>query len=197
MSWKQVKVGDVAQQVRGVTYTSGEAIDNFAEGYCALLRANNISDEGIDLNDVIYVPNSRVNAKQILKQNDILIAASSGSLSVVGKALTFEESGRYTFGAFCKVIRANENVHAKFLAHFFQTKGYREIVSSLAAGANINNLKNEHIDNLDLLLPPLEEQIKIATLLDQAIELEKSHNMAKKLLREFRESSWQEMVKIK
>ena len=194
MSWKTVKVGDVSQQVRGVTYSSGEAIETYAEGYCSLLRANNIAEHGIDLTDVIYVPNSRVNLKQILQPDDILIAASSGSLSVVGKAATFNIDAKFTFGAFCKVIRANEQVHPRYLAHFFQTKSYRQIVSSLAAGANINNLKNEHIDNLDLILPPKDEQIRIAKVLDQAVELELQHELAKQTLKRFRESSWNLLV---
>ncbi|MCS5700158.1 restriction endonuclease subunit S [Cyanobium sp. FGCU-52] len=72
----------------------------------------------------------------------------------------------------CKVVRPSSNrVNPRYLHHFFQSTGYRRKVSSLAAGANINNLKNEHIDELLLPLPPLEEQRRIAAILDRAAKV--------------------------
>jgi type I restriction enzyme S subunit len=38
----------------------------------------------------------------------------------------------------------------------------------LAAGANINNLRNEHLDEFRIPLPPLPEQRRIAEILDKA-----------------------------
>jgi type I restriction enzyme S subunit len=38
----------------------------------------------------------------------------------------------------------------------------------LAAGANINNLRNEHLDEFEMPLPSLAEQRRIAAILDQA-----------------------------
>jgi type I restriction enzyme S subunit len=55
-----------------------------------------------------------------------------------------------------------------YFAHFFRTPVYRKTISALAAGANINNLKNEHLDDLLIPLPPLPEQRRIAAILDQA-----------------------------
>src|SRR5262249_42471410 len=72
------------------------------------------------------------------------------------------------FGAFCKVLRPNSRVHPSFFAHFFKTRYYRQRVSALAAGANINNLRNEHLDEMEIPLPPLPEQGRIAAILDQA-----------------------------
>ena len=155
MSWKQVKVGDLVDQVRGVTYSSGDAIDLPKDGYVELLRANNIGNGSLNFEGLAYVPLSKVSDKQYLRQNDILIAASSGSISIVGKAASFNVNRTSTFGAFCKALRPNAKVDARYIANYFQTGVYRRTVSSLAEGANINNLRNEHIDNLDIALPPL------------------------------------------
>jgi type I restriction enzyme S subunit len=73
-----------------------------------------------------------------------------------------------SFGAFCKVLRPNGTVDPLYFGHFFRTPFYRRTVSGLAAGANINNLKNEHLDNLQIPLPPLPEQKRIAAILDAA-----------------------------
>ena len=162
------RVGDLAEQVRGVTYGKDDASKTPAAGYLPVLRAGNITDTGLVFDDLVYVPATKVSAKQKIKRGDIVIAASSGSLDVVGKAapaLTAFDGG---FGAFCKVIRPNDKVDAGYLAQFFKTPSYRRTISSLAAGANINNLKSEHLDDLLLPLPPLPEQRRIAAILDQA-----------------------------
>lgn len=171
MSWPIVKVGQISKQVRGVSYSSGDAIDKPKSGYIALLRANNIDERGLNFDDLQYVPETKVSNSQILTKNDILIAASSGSLNIVGKAGKFDNENECTFGAFCKVIRPTDDVDPNYFANYFQTKTYRKTISSLAAGANINNLRNEHIDNLQIPLPPLAEQKRIAAILDKADEI--------------------------
>ena len=59
-------------------------------------------------------------------------------------------------------------VDPRYFSHYFRTTDYRRTASNLAAGANINNLKNEHLDNLLIPLPTLDEQRRIANILDQA-----------------------------
>jgi restriction endonuclease S subunit len=162
------RVGDLAEQVRGVTYGKDDASRTPAPGYLPVLRAGNITDTGLVFDDLVYVPAAKISAKQKIKRGDIVIAASSGSLDVVGKAAPALAAFDGGFGAFCKVIRPNGKVDARYLAQFFKTPSYRRTISSLAAGANINNLKSEHLDDLLLPLPPLPEQRRIAAILDQA-----------------------------
>ena len=162
------RVSDLAEQVRGVTYGKDDASRTPASGYLPILRAGNITDAGLVFDDLVYVPAAKVSAKQKIKQGDIVIAASSGSIDVVGKAAPALRAFEGGFGAFCKVIRPNDKVDAGYLAQFFKTPNYRRTISSLAAGANINNLKSEHLDDLLLPLPALPEQRRIAAILDQA-----------------------------
>lgn len=188
MSWTIARVGDLCEQIRGVTYAKGDASRSPLEDTIALLRAGNISSQGLRLDDLVHVPRDKVREKQILRNGDVLIAASSGSIDVVGKAAAFYgEKSKITFGAFCKVLRPGSKVDAKYFSHYFQTAKYREKISWLAAGANINNIRNEDLDNLEIPLPPLPEQRRIAAILDHAdalrsrrrtsaLELDKLHS---------------------
>jgi type I restriction enzyme S subunit len=169
--WRAVKVGDVCEQIRGVTYAKGDAASSAGTGLVPILRAGNITDHGLVFDDLVFVPAARVSEKQRLRRHDILIAASSGSLDVVGKAAPLRSEFDGGFGAFCKVLRPNGAVDPQYFSHFFKTPTYRQRVSALAAGANINNLRNEHLDDLDLPLPPLPEQRRIAAILDKADDL--------------------------
>jgi type I restriction enzyme, S subunit len=173
-----VAIAEVAEQIRGVSYGKADVIDRPAEGFLPVLRANNITDDGLKLDDLVYVRADKVSAKQQVRSGDIVIAASSGSISVVGKAAQAEDDLNMGFGAFCKVVRPSPKVHARYIGHFFKTQDYRRRMSALAAGANINNLKNEHIDEIAIPLPPLEEQKRIAAILDQADELRRKRQRA-------------------
>jgi type I restriction enzyme S subunit len=175
MKWPTVPVGEIAQQVRGVSYDKSQVSNSAAPGLRPVLRAGNIQEGSLLLDkDLVYVPDSCIAHQQLLRPGDIVIAASSGSIDVVGKAAQLSEPWEGSFGAFCKVVRpSSERVNPRYLHHFFQSTGYRRKVSSLAAGANINNLKNEHIDDLLLPLPPLEEQRRIAAILDKVSSLRK------------------------
>lgn len=193
MSWPVVRVGAISDQIRGVTYDKSEATKSLAPGMTPILRANNIIDSGLVFEDLVYVPQRRVSSKQLLQKGDVVIAASSGSLSVVGKAARLNEPFDGSFGAFCKVLRPRDGVDPSYFAHFFQTQSYRKRISSLAAGANINNLKNEHLDELEIPLPPLDEQRRIAGILDQAEELRANRRAAIALLDQLPQAIFLEM----
>ena len=171
MSVSIVKVSDLSEQIRGVSYGKEDASKSPKEGHIPILRAGNITDNGLTFDNLVFVPNQRVSIKQIIRRNDVVIAASSGSIDIVGKAAPALNDFAGSFGAFCKVLRPNSKVHPSYFAHCFKTHEYRRKISSLAAGANINNLRNEHLDDLEIPLPPLEEQKRIAEILDRAESL--------------------------
>ena len=162
-------LSDIMTQVRGLSYSKKDSTDVYDEGKIAVLRAGNIYESKIIEKDYVFVPKTLVKEKQYLRRGDILIAASSGSISVVGKAAMVSENMDASFGAFCKVLRPDKDkVDLHYFKHFFETDYYKRTIKSLAEGANINNLKTEHFDNLNIPLPPLEEQKKIAAILDAA-----------------------------
>ena len=165
---KVAAVRDISEQIRGVTYAKSDASAVPRSGYSPMLRANNIGEHGLLLEDLIFVPNTKISPKQRIVPNDVVVAASSGSISVVGKTAQARIGFDGGFGAFCKVLRPGPDVDPHYFGHYFKTSSYRRFVSQLASGANINNLKKEHLDNLLIPLPPLAEQKRIAGILDAA-----------------------------
>ena len=164
------KLGDIIIQIRGVSYSPQDLYDTLTENSIPLLRANNIQNGNIVLDDVVYVSKAKVSEKQYLKSGDILICTSSGSKELVGKAAFIENDMIVTFGAFCKVIRPVRE-YQKYIGYFFQSSYYKRKISELSAGANINNIRNEHIENLEIPLPKIEEQHRIAAILDKVTDL--------------------------
>lgn len=174
--WKsnRVRLGDYIQQIRGVSYKPNDLKAEKMEDSVILLRANNITlDTGsLNFKEIQIVSDSKVSEEQLIKENDILMCASSGSLDHVGKtALCNSDSENMTFGAFCKLIRIKDSkLNANYLQTFFTTKEYKNIISNLANGSNINNLKNEHIDELMIPLPSIELQTQFANFVKKSEE---------------------------
>lgn len=188
-----VKIGEIAEQVRGVTYSKNDASPDESDGMIKILRANNITDNGLKFSNLVWVPKSCVSSKQMLRKGDIIVATSSGSLDVVGKAAPVEDDLKASFGAFCKVVRPGKSIDSHYLANYFKTAKYRSIISGLAAGANINNLRNEHIDNLEIPLPPLAEQKRIAAILDKADAIRRKLQQSLRLSDDFLRSVFLDM----
>jgi type I restriction enzyme, S subunit len=116
------RVADLCEQIRGVSFGGDDAVSASQPGYLPVLRANNITESGLIFDDLTFVPMERISAKQLVRKGDVVIAASSGSLSVVGKAAPVLTEITAGFGAFCKVLRPNEKVHHAYFAHFSRLK---------------------------------------------------------------------------
>lgn len=154
-------------QIRGISYDPKEISDIKLFGYVPLLKANNITDRGLDTSDLIYILTEKVNSQQFIKKGDILIASSSGSKKIVGKHIYFEDDYEGSFGAFCKVIRPNNKIYPRYLDALLKSSSYRQYIEKVTTGANINNLKNEDIDNFKINIFPIKEQIRISTILSK------------------------------
>ena len=188
MNFKLVKLGDFIKQIRGVSYKKSDIYTNLNEKSIELLRANNIKDSNLVLDDIVYVDRSKVKKEQILKKGDILICASSGSKHLVGKSVLIKENTNFTFGAFCKVIRT-EKISSRFLEYFFQSQEYRNLINQVVSGTNINNIKNEHIDNIMIPLPPLNEQQRIVERIESLfVKLDKAKELIENTLDKFEQN---------
>ena len=164
-NWKVVRLGELGDLVRGVTYKRQETTDTSSPGYLPILRATNIQDRQLLLEELVYVKDEKVSDSQLLHRGDVIMAMSSGSKSVVGKSVQLNTEWKGSFGAFCAVFRHNSTVEPFFIGHIFQTKSYREHLLREARGTNINNLSKNHILDYQFPLPPLPEQRAIAHVL--------------------------------
>lgn len=175
----KTKLKKIIKQIRGVSYKPEDLHNELDEDSVILLRANNIDSGKINFDDVIYIDKSKVSEEQYLRPGDILICASSGSKNLVGKAASVTFVKNCTFGAFCKVVRPNEGL-ADYMGAFFQSPIYRRKISEVAIGANINNIRNEHIDGLDIPIfskAKKDEIVKNIQLIQDIIEKRKDELM--------------------
>ena len=190
--WDFTRLDDIAEIIRGVSYSRKDAEKEEKEGYIPILRANNISSS-IIYKDFVYIPKKYIKTNQYVKSGDILIATSSGSKHLVGKAAQIENNCNISFGAFCCLVRPKKEIDSNFLNFHFKSDHYKRFVKKTLRGANINNLRISQIRNLEIPLPPLPTQKKIAAILEKAERLKEWRKEADRLTDEFLKSTFLEM----
>lgn len=190
--WVETTLADVVKIVRGVSYKKEQSSNEPLENYLPILRANNIKDEHLNFDELVYVQSELIKAEQKIKKNDVLVAMSSGSKLVVGKTARVEQNIEMGFGAFCAILRPNTDIEPKLVSQFTQSAYYRSEISRLSAGGTINNLKPAYFKEIIFPLPPLETQQKLAkkftALLSQVAEIKQRLEKIPALLKTYRQS---------
>lgn len=170
LGWENALLADVATLIRGVTYKKEVAREVALNGYLPLLRATNITGSALTFEELVYVPKSSISDEQILQDGDVVIASSSGSKEVVGKAGQFHGGEfRGSFGAFCTSIRPQKNICALYIGYYCQSPNYRKFVSDISAGSNINNIKSSELAAHLVPVPPRNEQTRIVEKLEELL----------------------------
>lgn len=169
-SWNWQQGRDVFDVIRGVSYKKNDASDSPVEGSFPVLRANNIGN-GINFDELVYVPRDNIGDEQFVRRGDILIAMSSGSKKLVGKAALIETEFNGSFGAFCGVVRNKSTIPDEFLSYYFRSPQYTSWVIAAGRGIGINNLSRSDLDSLPVPTPPLAEQKRIVAKVNELMAL--------------------------
>jgi type I restriction enzyme S subunit len=165
-NWTSAKVGALAELLRGVSYKKHESSSSPKEGYVPIVRASNINGKLV-LKDFVYVTKERVKPEQLLRKGDIVLAMSSGSKNLVGKSAPARSDMEIAFGAFCGVVRPSKSLDHRYLHYFFQSDTYRRSVLKASSGSNINNLRREHVLDIDVPLAPRAEQERVVEKIEE------------------------------
>ncbi len=165
-NWTYAKVSDFAELLRGISYKKDESRKESQKGYKPMLRSNNINYE-LNFIDLVYVPEKKIKSIQFIKEGDIIFAMSSGSKHLVGKSAQSKCNYDGSYGAFCGLLRVSNLMNKKYVGLFFKSQEYRKYISRISKGTNINNLKRDHILEIDFPLAPLNEQNRIVEKIEE------------------------------
>ena len=155
--WQVCRIKAVGKSEHGISYTPSDMTD---ESGTIVLRASNIRDGKLCFDDNVYVKRAR--ATKLLKKNDILICATNGSLSLVGKNALIDKSDCYSFGTFMLALRTSQNQN--FIR--YQLGRVVENYRGLFATTTINQITQQVLGDIRVTIPPLKEQARIAVYLD-------------------------------
>ena len=165
-----VRLGDHAKLIRGITFKPVDKCDPRDDGAVVCMRTKNVQTT-LDASDLIAVPNSLVkNPEKLLLTGDILVS-SANSWNLVGKCCQVPKI-QYpsTAGGFISILRPKtEQLASGYLYRWFSSDVIQKKLRSFAnQTTNISNLDHKRTLELQIPLPPLAEQKRIAGILDAA-----------------------------
>jgi len=195
MKFPTPRLGTVAGFIRGVSFKPDDVRPLGTENTIACFRTKNIQAE-IDLTDVWAVPSSTVNRdEQIIQEGDLLISTAN-SWNLVGKCCWVPRlDWPATLGGFISALRPKRTeVFPRFLYHWFSSSPIQAKLRGCARQTtNISNLDLNQALDLCIPLPPMEEQRRIAAVLDKADALRQKRRTALQLLDSLTQSLFLDM----
>ena len=196
MSWPMVKLGDVILFVRGVTFKPEDQVEPLSVGSTVVMRTKNVQSKGLDQSDLIAIPSSLIKRnEQTLREGDILLS-SANSWELVGK-VSYVPSLDYqaTAGGFISIVRAKDKlVDSRYLYHWISSPSSQHKIRYCGRQTtNISNLDVDRFKDLEIPLPPLAEQKRIAAILDKADAIRRKRQQAIQLADDFLRAVFLEM----
>lgn len=162
-------LGEVATFYNGLT---GKTRSDFQQGdasyvpYKTVFRGN-----VVDLSLVGSVSVSSGEQQNKLEYGDVLFTASSESLEEVGlSSVVMEEPAQPTYlNSFCFGVRIlpETGIQPGYAKYMFRSEGLRRQIKKTASGVTRINISKALFKKIIIPIPPLEEQERIARLLDE------------------------------
>ena len=182
--WRRVKLGDVCEAVRGITFKSEQTTHRVEEGFIACITTSAVQDV-TDWDSRRYVPVSTVkNNSQLLKDGDVLVSTAN-SKALVGKScLVSRIPEECAFGAFVTVLRTTPAALPEWISSAIRHDHAKQYFYTISSNTtNISNLRTTDLLEFEIPLPPIDEQKRIvAHLNEQMAAAEKAKKAAEELL---------------
>ncbi|WP_130472211.1 restriction endonuclease subunit S [Candidatus Magnetaquicoccus inordinatus] len=194
-SHSMTQLGKCTKFIRGITFKPADVISADDTGAVVCMRTKNIQST-LDESDLIAVPKSFVKREeQFLEEKDILIS-SANSWNLVGKCVQVPRLEYHaTAGGFISIVRPDrKRVDPDYLYRWMSSGESQDKIRHLGRQTtNISNLDVSRFRQLEIPLPPLPEQKRIAAILDKADAIRRKRRQALALADQFLRSVFLEM----
>ena len=159
-----MKLGDICSKIgSGATPRGGK--DSYKDYGIPIIRSQNVRDWAFSSSGLAFIDDDQARAlsSAVVEQGDVLLNITGDSVARACKAPAEFESARVN--QHVAIIRANENANNSFLLAWLQAN--KSLLLKLASsGATRNALTKGMLEILDVNLPPIDVQNKIAVVVD-------------------------------
>lgn len=188
MSWPLGKVLDIGEVISGFAFKS----EWFGVGNAKVIRIGDLQDGRVDLvgAETFDESDHQVREQFKIRNGDILMALSGATVGKIAVADTAIE-GSY-LNQRVAVVRGKCPTNTEYLKYVFSGSLLQKLLTN-AGGAAQPNLSPKDLGDMQIPLPPLEEQKRIAAILDKADAIRRKRQQAIKLADDFLHSVFLEM----
>ena len=166
-SWIFTNIGELSKSLR---YGTSKKCNYDVEGN-PVLRIPNLLDGGIDTKDIKFAVFSKSELDDLkVFKGDLLMIRSNGSKSLVGRTSVIRERlDNYAYAGYLVRIRLLKKYISSIYLHLVLESKYirDQIEIPVRTTTGVKNINSTEISNLVIPLPPLAEQHRIVTKVNQ------------------------------
>ncbi len=172
----KVKLSALGEFKNGLNFSS-----NDVDKGCKIIGVSNFGDKYIaEYSNLNQVSKEIITDDYLLKNGDILFVRSNGNKALIGRTLLIQNLPEaISYSGFCIRFRPNQEIcYPLFVLYLLKSPIYRKAFSNTQQ-TNINNLNQQILGNLEIQLPDIIEQKRIADkihLLTMKIQLNNKIN---------------------
>ncbi len=173
MKWTTATLGEIAASV---DYGLTASATPLPEGP-KFLRITDIQNDHVDWDTVPFCQATECEEiANSLAPGDIVFARTGAT---TGKSFLLRNCPeRAVFASYLIRVRPKDQVDATYLSKFFQSENYWAQIRKSARGAAQPGVNSTVLKELSVSFPPLDEQRRIAAILDQADDLRRKRRAA-------------------
>ena len=163
-----VAIGDSNLKIADGNYSAKyPRSEEFISEGIPFIRGNNFENKSISDKNMYFIsPEKHSELKKgHVKPKDVLIT-TRGNIGKV--ALVPERHDDSNINSQLVLLRCNEGWHPEYLLHTFNSKFVTRQIPALITGSALKQLSVKNLKKLKIPLPPLDQQKKIAAILDAA-----------------------------
>jgi type I restriction enzyme S subunit len=180
---KGFPMGTIRDFVETANYgSSGKASET--EGEYPMLRMGNITYEGgWDFTNLKYIDLSEKDKPKYLTQKGDLLFNRTNSKELVGKTAVFEEEKPMAIAGYLIRVRTNELGNNYYLSGYLNSAhGKKTLVGMCKSIVGMANINAQELQNIKVLLPPIELQNEFEMIVKITKQKVKSFNRSSELL---------------
>jgi len=188
VSWPVSTVSELAEVISGYAFKSTW----FGEGTSKVIRIGDLKNGRIDVENAACFDEKVNPVKEQFKirEGDILMALSGATVGKIAVA-TVDTVGCY-LNQRVAIVRSKSAKSADYLKYVFSGSYLDKLLLS-AGGAAQPNLSPKDLASMEIPLPPLDEQKRIAAILDKADAIRRKRQQAIQLADDFLRSVFLDM----
>jgi len=180
---KGFAVGIIRDLVETANYgSSGKASET--EGEFPILRMGNITYSGsIDLRDLKYIDLSEKDQPKYLLEKGDLLFNRTNSKELVGKTAVYDRDEKIAIAGYLVRVRMNEKGNSHYVSGYLNSAHGKATLQAMCKSiVGMANINAQEMQDIQILLPPIELQLKYASIVEAMKERIGSHNRSKEKL---------------
>jgi len=167
--WSRIKLSALGEIFKGKGISKSEILD---KGIPCVRYGEIYTEYHYQFDSTIsYISNESAKKSKEIKYGDVLFAGSGETPEDIGKAINYVSTKEAYSGGDIVIFRPKDTTDAPFLGYLLNSEYVNQQKFQVAQGHSVVHLYGKNIEELEVVLPSIDERVAIAEILSKWDEL--------------------------